>query len=92
VIAMLKSLASASALALLLAACAAMPPSTPEKTAAAAALPLGCVGQTATRLPVKDDTCAGFGSTYSQQDIYNTGQTDAGKALAQMDPSVRVGH
>jgi hypothetical protein len=50
------------------------------------------VGQTATRLPVKDGTCAGFGNTYTKQDIDNTGQVTADKALALMDPSVRVGH
>jgi hypothetical protein len=77
VIAMLKSLASFGALALLLAACATTPPA-PPKTAAAATPPPGCVGQTATRLPVKD--------------IDNTGQVYADKALALMDPSVRVGH
>jgi hypothetical protein len=93
VIAMLKSLipVGALALALVLAACATTPP-TPEKTAAAAKLPPGCVGQTATRLPVKDGTCAGFGNTYTKQDIDNTGQVLADKALALMDPSVRVGH
>jgi hypothetical protein len=50
------------------------------------------VGQTATRLPVKDGACAGFGNTYTKQDIDNTGQTTADKALALMDPSVRAGH
>ncbi len=88
---MLKSVAPFSALALLLAACATTP-SAPPKTAAAATLPPGCVGQTATRIPVKDGTCAGFGSTYTKQDVDNTGQVFADKALALMDPSVRVGH
>jgi hypothetical protein len=91
VIAMLKSLTSFGTLALLLAACATTSPA-PPKTAAAATPPPGCVGQTATRLPVKDGACAGFGSTYTRQDIDNTGQTTADKALALMDPSVRVGH
>jgi len=88
---MLKSLALFGAFALLLAACATTP-SAPPKTAAAATPPPGCVGQTATRLPVKEGACAGFGNTYSKQDIDNTGQTTADKALALMDPSVRVGH
>jgi hypothetical protein len=90
VIAMLKLLASFSALALLLAACATTP-SAPPQTAAVKPPP-GCVGQTATRLPVKDGACAGFGNTYTKQDIDNTGQVYADKALALMDPSVRVGH
>ncbi|MGH8267266.1 MAG: hypothetical protein ACRETS_08090, partial [Steroidobacteraceae bacterium] len=49
----------------------------------------GCVGQTATRIPLKDDECAGFGNVYSQQDLLNTGQTDPGRALRLLDPSVR---
>lgn len=88
---MLKLLASVGAVGLLLAACATTP-ATPPKTAAATTLPPGCVGQTATRLPVKDGTCAGFGNTYNKQDIDNTGQVTADKALALMDPSVRIGH
>jgi hypothetical protein len=91
VIAMLKSLATVGAFALVLAACATTSPP-PQKTAAAATPPPGCVGQTATRLPVKDGACAGFGNTYTRQDIDNTGQTTADKALALMDPSVRAGH
>lgn len=76
--------------ALLLAACAATPPSPDQtKTAANAKPPAGCVGQTATRIPVKDDkSCAGFGSTYTQQDIQNTGQTTVGGALPMMDPAI----
>ena len=91
VIAMLKSLTSIGALALLLAACAATTPA-PEKTTAAATPPPGCVAQTATRLPVKDGACAGFGNSYSKQDLDNTGQVFADRALGMLDPSVRVGH
>jgi hypothetical protein len=89
---MLKPFAIGACLALL-AACAAAP-KTPDTTQAAAAAkpPAGCVGQTATRIPVKDSECAGFGNTYTQQDIQNTGQTYADKALGMLDPSVRVGH
>ena len=91
---MQKSLVLSAALALLLAACATTPSPTPATAANAAATkpPAGCVGQTATRIPVKDGTCAGFGSTYTRQDIDNTGQTTAERALALMDPSVRAGH
>ncbi len=90
---MMKSLALSGALALILAACATPPP-TPDKatTAKAAKPPAGCVAQTATRLPVKDDACAGFGNTYSKQDLDQTGQVYADKALEMLDPSVRVGH
>lgn len=88
---MLKSLTSIGALALLLAACAATTPA-PQKTAAAATPPPGCVTRTATRLPAKDDVCAGFGNSYSKQDLDNTGQIYADRALGMLDPSVRVGH
>ncbi|HXY96428.1 MAG TPA: hypothetical protein VEH00_05585 [Steroidobacteraceae bacterium] len=85
---MTKSLAL-GALALILAACATAPVSPGQATTANAKPPAGCVAQTATRIPVKDDkTCAGFGATYTQQDIQNTGQTNVSAALQMMDPSV----
>jgi hypothetical protein len=88
---MLKPFAIGACLALL-AACASAP-TTPDKTQAAAVKPPpGCVAQTATRIPVKDDTCAGFGNTYTQQDLQNTGQTTPGAALNMLDPSARVDH
>ena len=87
---MTKSLVLSSALALTLAACASQPP--PKDATAAVKPPPGCVAQTATRIPVKNDACAGFGNTYTKQDIDNTGQTTLGAALPMMDPSVRVGH
>lgn len=88
---MLKSFAIGACLALL-AGCATTP-TTPAKPAiAAATVPAGCVGQTATRIPVKNGECAGMGNTYTQTDIDRTGQIDPGKALQMLDPSVRVGH
>jgi len=87
---MLKSLAIGACL-MLLSACATTPTAPAKTPTAAAKLPAGCVGQTASRIPVKEGECAGFGSSYSHQDIENTGQLDAAKALAEMDPSVRVG-
>jgi hypothetical protein len=92
---MLKSFALSCTLALILAACATAP-STPDKAQAAANAkpPAGCVGQTATRIPVKDgsNTCAGFGNTYTKQDIDNTGQIDLGRALPMLDPSISRTH
>ena len=85
---MMKSLALSGALALLLAACATAPVSPDKATAANAKPPTGCVAQTATRIPVKDDQCAGFGSTFSKQDIDNTGQTTLDRALPMMDPAI----
>jgi hypothetical protein len=87
---MLKSLAIGACLALL-SACASTPAPTTTQTAAAKP-PAGCVAQTATRIPVKDGDCAGFGSTYTHQDLDNTGQTYLGPALQMLDPSVRTGH
>ena len=87
---MKRSLALTVVAALILGACATTPPS-PDQTqvAANAKPPPGCVGQTATRIPVKDDkSCAGFGSTYTQQDINNTGQSTVGAALPLLDPSI----
>ena len=85
---MMRSLLLSTALALL-AACATAP-ATRAPAAAAAKPPLGCVGQTATRIPVKDDStaCAGFGSTYTKQDIDNTGQTSLDRALPMLDPAI----
>lgn len=90
---MLKSFALGACL-LLLSACAGAPSKPDQTTAANARTPAGCVGQTATRIPVKDGSmsCAGFGNTYTQQDLQNTGQIYADKALGMLDPSVRVGH
>ena len=86
---MKRSFALTVVAALMLAACAATPPS-PDQTKAAvnAKPPAGCVGQTATRIPVKDNSCAGFGATYTKQDIDNTGQVNLDRALQQLDPSI----
>jgi len=87
---MLKFLALSAALAL--AACAAAPDkSTAVKTPVANARPpAGCVGQTATRIPLKDEStaCAGFGSTYSKQDLDRTGETNLDRALQVLDPAI----
>jgi hypothetical protein len=90
VIAMKRSLLLSAAIALALGACATTPPSPDQaKAAANAKPPAGCVGQSATRIPVKDDkSCAGFGSTYTQQDINNTGQSTVGGALPLLDPAI----
>ncbi len=88
---MTKSLALSAALALTLAACAT-PPVSPNKAAAANAKPpAGCVAQTASRIPVKDGSmaCAGFGSTYTGDDLDRTGQIFVDKALSMLDPAIR---
>jgi len=85
---MIKSLALTAALALTLTACATAPVSADKAAAANAKPPAGCIAQTATRIPVKNDACAGFGSSYSQKDIDNTGQTDLSRALPMLDPAI----
>ena len=88
---MLKMLAVAS-LTLSLAACASAPTAPKNPPAAQVKPPPGCVAQTATRIPVKDDTCAGFGSTHTKEDVDRTGQTDLSRALPMLDPSVTRTH
>jgi hypothetical protein len=92
---MLKKLLLGACLVLPLAACTT-PSATrePPKSAALAPAPTpGCVADTATRIPVKERDCAGFGRTYTQQDIQRTGQTDTAQALRLLDPSLTVhGH
>lgn len=86
---MTKSLAI-GALALILAACATAPASPDKAVAANAKPPAGCVGQTATLIPLKKNStaCAGFGNTYTSQDIDQTGQIDLARALQMLDPSI----
>jgi hypothetical protein len=85
---MLKKLVPGATL-LLLAACASTPPP-PQSAAAQVTPPTGCVSDTATRLPVRPGDCAGVGSTYSKQQMDNTGQPYVGDALRMLDPSVSV--
>jgi hypothetical protein len=92
---MLKELVIGACLVLPLAACTTPSPTRePAKTAlvAPASTP-GCVPDTATRIPVKEHDCAGFGRTYTREDIERTGATDAGQALRLLDPALQVhGH
>jgi hypothetical protein len=88
---MLKKLLLCSGLALLSACAATAPPKPVDKPAATTFVPPpGCVGSTATRIPTSPNECAGFGSTYTQQDIERTGQPLVGGALRMLDPSLTV--
>ena len=79
-------------LALSLAACATTPSSPTSKSLAqGSTAPAACVGATATRLPVNPNDCAGFGHTYTQDDLSRTGATTAGGALRLLDPTLTVG-
>jgi len=92
---MLRKLVIGACLVLPLAACTT-PSATrePAKTALVApARTPGCVADTATRIPLKERDCAGFGRTYTQEDIQRTGQPDTAQALRLLDPSLTVhGH
>jgi hypothetical protein len=87
---MLKTLVPAACLVLSLAACAPAP--TRPSTQTMASSPPGCVN-TASRIDNKNDDCAGFGQSYTQQDIQRTGGADTGQALRLLDPTLTVhGH
>ena len=93
--ALLTKLLIGALLALPLAACTT-PSATREPPKSASLAPArtrGCVPDTATRIPVKETDCAGFGRTYTQQDLQRTGQPDTAQALRLLDPSLTVhGH
>jgi hypothetical protein len=78
------------AAALALGACASTSGHTPGKSAAAAPPP-GCVSDTGSRIAAPGD-CAGFGRSYSQEDMQRTGRTTAGGALSLLDPAFTVVH
>ena len=44
----------------------------------------------ASRIPAPPGNCAGFGSTYTQEDIEHTGKTTVGGALRELDPTITV--
>ncbi len=86
---MKRSFVLTAAIAMALGACATTPAPEQTKVAANDKPPVGCVGQTATRIPVKDNkTCAGFGSTFTKQDVDNTGQVNLDRALPMLDPAI----
>ena len=92
---MLKELVTGACLVLALVGCTTPSPTRePAKTALVApARTPGCVPDTATRIPLKEHDCAGFGRTYTREDIERTGATDAGQALRLLDPALQVhGH
>jgi hypothetical protein len=89
---MWKKFLIGAGLALGVAACASTP-STPDASKAAAAAnlaPPGCVGDTATRLPLSAHECAAFGHQWTHEDVKQTGATDMGSALRLLDPTAIV--
>ena len=92
---MLKELVLGACLVLALAACTTPSPTreSPKSASLAPARTPGCVPDTATRIAVKEHDCAGFGRTYTREDIERTGATDAAQALRLLDPALQVhGH
>jgi hypothetical protein len=89
---MWKNTLIAAAFALSLSACATQPAARPASADATAKIqpPPGCVGSTGTLIPVAAGTCAGFGNSYTRQDIDHTGQTSVAGALSVMDPSLSI--
>lgn len=87
---MFKRLLAGITLALCLGACATPSAPSGEKAAKAQAAnpPPGCVAGTATRLPTRPGECAGFGNTWTQQDLKSTGATDVGQGLSVLDPAL----
>ncbi len=88
---MLKTVLTASIL-LTLSACATVSPSGEvARTASLARTPSrSCVSDTATRLPVRPDDCAGLGQTYSREDLLRTGTADTASALRLLDPALSL--
>ncbi len=87
---MWKNTLIAAAFALSLSACATQPAAQSANATAKAQPPPGCVATTGTAIPVSPGTCAGFGNTYTQQDIARTGQTSVAGALSVLDPALSV--
>ena len=50
-----------------------------------------CLTETGSRI-TGNSKCRGYGRSFSRDDIDRTGQTSAGDALAQLDPSITVHH
>lgn len=89
---MLSKILISACLTLCVAACATPPSGTARPRATAKAPPVGCVADTATRIPVSPSDCTGFGRVWTDQDVKSTGVTEAAQALRQLDPTVVIGH
>jgi hypothetical protein len=48
----------------------------------------GCTHDTGSRLRRNTDGCAGVGSSYTRDNMRQTGEPDVGGALRQLDPSI----
>jgi hypothetical protein len=90
---MLNKVLVGACLAVPLMACTTLAPTSEAAKSPAVATakrPIGCVGDTATRIRMSDRDCAGFGRTYTQEDLLRSGATTPGRALSLLDPSLTV--
>lgn len=77
--------------ALSLAACATTPSPQTHAVAKATEPTVGCVPQTATRLPMKASDCAGFGVRFTDKQLSSTGQPYAEQELRMLDTALMAG-
>jgi hypothetical protein len=92
---MLKRLVIGACLVLPLAACTTPSPTREPVPIPAFALgpAVGCVPDTATRLPVRAQECGAFGQSYTGEQLLRTGSQDVSEALRLLDPALQVhGH
>jgi hypothetical protein len=93
---MLRSLLTGACLATLLAGCTTAPATradTKEAATTAGAQRTTCLTETGTRLGLRPGECAGFGRSFSNEDIDRTGRVgDVGAALQMLDPSITTHH
>jgi hypothetical protein len=82
-------IAAAIVSGLVLFGCAATP-QTSKPAASAAMKNPNCLTETGSRVSADKAACRGYGRSYSHEDIDRTGLTNAGDALALLDPSITV--
>jgi len=78
---------------MLLAACATTPHANTAATAQSqAAQDPSCLHDTGSRIANPTERCRGYGRSYTDKQIDETGATTVGDALRLLDPSIQVGH
>ena len=78
---------------MLTAACAATPHANMAANAQAhAAQDPSCLHDTGSRIANPTERCRGYGRSYTDKQIDETGATTVGEALRLLDPSIQVGH
>jgi len=87
---MFKELLLVTATALVLGACSTSPQPTARAAPAQTGNAANCVNSSGSRLP--GPACRYPGSTYSSQEMRETGQSDAGAAMRMLDPRITTGH